>query len=403
MATNPYAGFQWTPYDSADQSADFGNYAWKLEPALRRLGFTSPIYGDPRSLGQSPWGENMEMRDEWVRTASPELQQWLADNNYRIGSSYGLGGQVNNGTGTGYQGIIDAAGNAVDAESFSYNNGRSGFKNNPLAYIVPAFLAMVGGGAAMTAAGAGAGAAGLTGVDAAMADLVAAGGLTPASMGGIGADALLGGADIAGSGLLGGEGLAGTPWTSAAADSQLANLGGDAVWGSAGNGMTGATVASGVPSAVDLGSLGGVMSTGAAASAPGSLIPGTAASALPSWAAGLPSGVIEALKAAGIIAGAVAGSKTQPGDVTSTQNRMDPRMDPYVYGDQGILKAASDWYAANKSGSNDTMNQFRNKQLGLLNDPALAQQIAAMQQGAAGLLNSPIAGNPYANWVPKGR
>lgn len=48
----------------------------------------------------------------------------------------------------------------------------------------------------------------------------------------------------------------------AAVDSQLANAGGSAVWGSAGGGMTGSTVATNAPAAVDLGSAGGVQETG---------------------------------------------------------------------------------------------------------------------------------------------
>ena len=98
-----------------------------------------------------------------------------------------------------------------------------------------AIIAASGAGAALTGAGviggAGAGAGsttGLTGVDAAMADLAAAGGLTPASMGGAGAAAAgtaagLGGAGAAtgaaGGGLLSGAGnmlggLSGSDWAS---------------------------------------------------------------------------------------------------------------------------------------------------------------------------------------------
>lgn len=74
----------------------------------------------------------------------------------------------------------------------------------------------------------------------------------------------LGGA-LQGAGAAGGGAATGTTPSvfNAAMDSQLANLGGEAVWGAAPAGITGATIATNAPSAVNLGSLGETLATGA--------------------------------------------------------------------------------------------------------------------------------------------
>lgn len=96
------------------------------------------------------------------------------------------------------------------------------------------------------------------------------------------------------------------------------------------------------------------------------------------------------------IAGAVAGS--QPTTSTSTnQSKLDPRMDPYIYGPDGVLPAAQDWYKANKTGLNDQMRQGLATQTAVLNDPATMAGYKQMQGLGSGLLSLPIAGNPFSD------
>lgn len=96
------------------------------------------------------------------------------------------------------------------------------------------------------------------------------------------------------------------------------------------------------------------------------------------------------------IAGAVLGSK--PTTTTSTnQSRLDPRMDPYIYGPDGVLPAAQEWYKANKTGLNDQMRQGLATQTAVLNDPATMAGFKQMQGLGSGLLSAPIAGNPFSD------
>jgi hypothetical protein len=165
-----------------------------------------------------------------------------------------------------------------------------------------------------------------------------------------------------------------------------------------------------VPAAVDLVNGGGLMSTGIdyatqlplsqlnappvtpnsppAASPPTTPPPGT-----PTPNAS--SGALDALKAAGLIGGAYLGSQTQPGETITQQSKTDPRVDPYIYGDQGVLKSAQDWFLANKSGVNPTMQQGWDTRLGLLTNPATMSGLQGLQKNAMGLLSNPIASNPW--------
>ena len=101
------------------------------------------------------------------------------------------------------------------------------------------------------------------------------------------------------------------------------------------------------------------------------------------------------LQAATIAAGAIAGSHQTPGTTTTTQSKTDPRFDPYLYGQGGLLESAKSWFDANKTGINPTMQSGWDRQLGLLRDPNTAAQIAQMQQSSAGLLGTPVRGNGY--------
>jgi hypothetical protein len=109
----------------------------------------------------------------------------------------------------------------------------------------------------------------------------------------------------------------------------------------------------------------------------------------------LSGGLGDALKAAGVIGGAIAGSKEVPGETTTQKTTTDPRLDPYLYGDQGLFPQAQQWYGANKTGVNANRQAGWDTQIGLLTDPALQAQIAKLKLGTQGLLNSPVASNPF--------
>ncbi len=96
------------------------------------------------------------------------------------------------------------------------------------------------------------------------------------------------------------------------------------------------------------------------------------------------------------IVGGLLGS--QPTTTTSTnQSKLDPRMDPYIYGPDGVLPAAQEWYKANKTGLNDQMRQGLATQTAVLNDPATMAGYKQMQTLGSGLLSAPVAGNPFSD------
>ena len=93
--------------------------------------------------------------------------------------------------------------------------------------------------------------------------------------------------------------------------------------------------------------------------------------------------------------GAIAGGTKTSGPTTTQQSKTDPRMDPYIYGDNGILANAQSLYSANKTGINPTMQAGWNAQLGLLQDPNVAAQLSNIRGNGLLSMNRPIAGNPY--------
>lgn len=104
------------------------------------------------------------------------------------------------------------------------------------------------------------------------------------------------------------------------------------------------------------------------------------------------------LKLGTIAAGAAAGAQEQPGETATNTRTLDPRIDPRVFGDGGLLSNADQWYQQNKSGQNDQMRQAQEWMRGLLSSPQATQGIAQMAQTGQGLLSAPIAGNPFLNW-----
>ena len=107
----------------------------------------------------------------------------------------------------------------------------------------------------------------------------------------------------------------------------------------------------------------------------------------------LPAGVGDAMKIGLPIAGALAGAQPSGGGTQTTQQRTDPRMDPYIY--DKFLPAWGQAFDANKSGVNDTMRAGWNQQLGLLNDPQIAQQLNGFRNNS--MMNGSVAGNPFTS------
>lgn len=114
-------------------------------------------------------------------------------------------------------------------------------------------------------------------------------------------------------------------------------------------------------------------------------------------AAGGGLGASDLLKAGTIAAGAISGAQPTGGGTATQQSRLDPRMEEMLYGQGGLLGSMKDWYAANKSGTNPTIQEGQNMQLGLLRNPNTMQGLQRLQQSGMGLMGGPVAGNPFAS------
>ena len=110
---------------------------------------------------------------------------------------------------------------------------------------------------------------------------------------------------------------------------------------------------------------------------------------------------------AGPVLGGLLGGGGSKSSQTS-QNTIDPRLADAIYGSNGSVPAAQQWFSQNKSGMNSQMQQ------GLTNQ---ASQYAAskpgfdqMQNLGLGLMGGGVAGNPFSqgysggtNFAPQGR
>lgn len=233
--------------------------------------------------------------------------------------------------------------------------------------------AAVGAGGA--AAGGGSTAAGLTGYDLAMADLAASSGagFGEAAAAGSGGG-LLSGAGGSTSGLTGYDAaMADLASSSGAGFGEAAAGTGATAAGAGGGGSTAATTAT--------------TATGGTSAATGT-------------GAGTGLTMTEATnlaRVAGPLIGAAMGAEGNRNSST-TRNPMDPRMDRYVYGEDGrsgLLGRITDRYNANPSGINQQMLDGWNRQWGLLTDPSVAQGYQGMRNTGNALMQSPIAGNPF--------
>ena len=99
---------------------------------------------------------------------------------------------------------------------------------------------------------------------------------------------------------------------------------------------------------------------------------------------------------AGLIGAGIGAASGGGGDTVATsQSKTDPRIDPYIYGQDGYLQALQKQYQANPSGINATMQQGLDASKAALNDPAYAQSYTQMRNFGTGLLSQPMAGNPF--------
>jgi hypothetical protein len=110
---------------------------------------------------------------------------------------------------------------------------------------------------------------------------------------------------------------------------------------------------------------------------------------------------------AGPVIGGLLGGSGSKSSQTQT-NTIDPRLAEAIYGSNGSVPAAQDWFSKNKSGMNSQMQQGLNNQ---------ASQYAAskpgfdqMQNLGLGLMGGGVAGNPFSqgysggtNFAPQGR
>ncbi|HMM53152.1 MAG TPA: hypothetical protein PKD87_16295, partial [Burkholderiaceae bacterium] len=228
--------------------------------------------------------------------------------------------------------------------------------------------------------------------------------------------AMTGGALSAGAGLGGGvKTLASNPLTSAI-PGQVAPIGAagspitggllDAAGGMTNGAFLGEGAASGIGAWDAAAGLGGGVKTLASnpltSAIPGQVAPiGAAGSPITGGLLGGTGSAVSSLvsnpwiQGAGLLAGAVGGATGGGASTTTSQSKTDPRIDPYIYGDQGILPAAAQWFDANRTGVNPTMRAGWDMQLGLLQNPAVLGQLSGLLAQAGQGAAMPVSGNPF--------
>ena len=174
----------------------------------------------------------------------------------------------------------------------------------------------------------------------------------------------------------------------------LAGIGGaGAAAGAAGGAAGGATGG---------GTMGGLLGNGA-------FLGEGALSGIGAWDAamggGLPSlggllGNSNVLKGLGTIAGAIGGAKPSTDKVSQTV-KLDPRLDAALYGK--FLPAVTQWAQSNMGGVTPNMQAGWDRQLGILNNPQIQQQMSGLMNQAntmaqlqqRAMPQTPVAKNPY--------
>lgn len=312
--------------------------------------------------------------------------------------------------------LVDGSGNVVANDQHTY-----GKRDNAALAAALLPLAVGGGLAAMgynvgAGTGFGVGAGSMAGGAGAGSALGAAG---AAGAGTLGAGATgagittqgIGAAELAGLGLSNPGMLTAIPGTF---DAALAAGGAGSVLGGAGA-AAGSTLGAGVatPTVTTPGLPSGVTSglglsnpgalTGAAPTVGGGILSGLANSGIGQAVGQVADLVGGGSNLAGIIGGiAGAASGSGGGDTITNQNRMDPRMDAFVYGTgqndpNSLLGSARQWFDQNKTGMNADMTAGLGLLRNLYNSPEYSQGYNQMRQTGLGLLNTAPAGNPFTS------
>lgn len=102
-------------------------------------------------------------------------------------------------------------------------------------------------------------------------------------------------------------------------------------------------------------------------------------------------------KAIGGLLGAVAGAANSGDKTQTTQQRLDPRMEAMLYGADGkggYLGAATEWFNQNKGG-NPLMLQGAQMMADFYRSPQYTEGYNSLRSAGLGLLNTPMAGNPF--------
>jgi hypothetical protein len=271
----------------------------------------------------------------------------------------------------------------------------------------PLSAAILAAGAGVTGAGLmgylpGGAAAGETALGSGAIDLL------PVGAPGVSADGIAGMGSLSGIGGGAGAGaidaMGGSAGVLGAADSSLA---------SSQLGLTAADVGGGIPSAVDFSGIGTGAASGLGTAATPSLwqqasdwlhspVGNALRSVLPGGQGnqgGQGQGGNDGLSYGGLLGsllGGAAGLSSSGNQQQTQQNKIDPRMEPYIYGPNGILNAAQTWFNQNKGG-NALMNQGAQMQADYYTSPQYAQNFQRLSDMGMGLLNSGVAGNPFSN------
>lgn len=100
----------------------------------------------------------------------------------------------------------------------------------------------------------------------------------------------------------------------------------------------------------------------------------------------------------GVGAGALAGGQSGSNSATqSTQNQIDPRLVPFLYGDGGLLGGVNNLYQqqAAQGGLNPMQTAGLEMQRQTLMNPAYTQGFDQMRSLGSGLMGQGVAGNPF--------
>jgi hypothetical protein len=92
--------------------------------------------------------------------------------------------------------------------------------------------------------------------------------------------------------------------------------------------------------------------------------------------------------------GLLSGMDATKDQTQTNMQKMDPRMDAMVYGQNGLLPMAQNWFQQNQQ-PNPLMMQGAQMQADFYKNPAYQQGFDQLKNTGMGLLSKGIAGNPF--------